>query len=88
MKIKNEYILREVAGNHVVIPVGEERTQFNGVMTLNDSGAFLWQKLSEGANDENELVEAIVSEYEVDEATAKKDVHSFVEAAKEKGLLE
>lgn len=88
MKIKAGYILREVAGNNIVIPVGEERTQFNGVMTLTGSGAFLWKKIESGVSGEDELVAAILSEYEIDEATAKADVHNFVQAATDKGLLE
>lgn len=88
MKIKEGYIMREVAGNNIIIPLGEERTQFNGVMTLSGSGAFLWKKLEGGVSDENELVAAVLEEYEIDESTAKSDVHNFVEAVKEKGLME
>ena len=88
MKIKDGYILREVAGNNIVIPVGEERTQFNGVITLAGSGAFLWKAIENGTDTEEGLVDAVLSEYEIDEATAKKDVRSFIQAAMEKGLLE
>lgn len=88
MKLKEGYILREVAGNNVIIPVGAARTKFNGVMTLSGTGAFLWRILENGAENEKELADAILSEYEIDEATASADVHSFVEKAYAKGLLE
>lgn len=88
MKLKEGYILREIAGNNVIIPVGDKRTKFNGVMTLSGTGAFLWKMLETGAESEKELADAILSEYEIDEATASADVHSFVEKVYAKGLLE
>lgn len=88
MKIKKEYILRKVAGINVVIPLGKESVSFNGVMTLNDTGAFLWDTLSKNDVSEQELVEMLLSEYEVDDVTAKKDVEEFILNAKSKGVIE
>ena len=45
MKIKEGYILRNVAGSFVVVPIGEAASEFNGMMNLNDTGAFLFEKL-------------------------------------------
>ncbi len=78
MKIKEGFILREVAGNYIVVAVGSAVKQFNGVITLNETGAYLWKQLEKGCEEE-QLVSALLSEYEVDEETAKKDVKAFIE---------
>lgn len=88
MKIKSGYLLREVAGNNVVIPLGDEVVNFNGVMTLSGSAAFLWRRLEGGAANEKELVDAILGEYDIDESTAAADVGDFISALSSKGLLE
>jgi len=49
MKIKNNLILREIAGSWIIVPVAEMVVEFNGLMNLNETGAFLWKKLAEGA---------------------------------------
>lgn len=86
MKIKSGFVLKEIAGSFIVVSVGERVKEFNGVITLNETGVLLWKKLEAGATEE-ELVKAILSEYEVDEATAKADVSGFVNKLKEANLL-
>lgn len=86
MKIKSGFILREVAGNYIVVSVGERVKEFNGVITLNDSGVFLWKKLEKGAT-EDELIGALLNEYEVEEAVAKSDVSEFISKLKDANLL-
>ena len=78
MKIKEGFMLREVAGNYIVVAVGGAVKQFNGMINLNETGAFLWQILEKGG-DEQTLFDALMNEYEVDEATARADVKEFVE---------
>ena len=86
MKLKSGFVLKEIAGSFIVVSVGERVKEFNGVITLNETGVLLWKKLEAGATEE-ELVKAILSEYEVDEATAKADVSGFVNKLKEAKLL-
>lgn len=88
MKIKSGYILRSVADNNIVIPVGEESIKFKGVMTLSGSGAYLWKILCEKDVSEQELADALCEKYDVDAETALADVKKFVKAAYEKGLFE
>jgi len=85
MKIRDGYILRQVAGQHVVIPFGEE-LDLNMMITLNDTGAFLWKCLEEETTESN-LVEAMLEEYEVDRETAQKSVRRYVEELKSNGIL-
>ena len=86
MKIKYGYVLREVAGSYVVIPVGENAADFNGVISLNEVGAFLWDKLKDDT-DENALLAAVTAEYDVDEMTARSDIAAFLSKVREQGLL-
>jgi len=86
LKIKDGFMLREVAGQCVVIPLGERVVEFNGIMTLSESGALLWKSLEKDVTDD-ELLSILLKEYSVDEEIAKADVREFVTALKEKGLL-
>ena len=52
MKIKDGFILKEMAGSWVVVPVGENMVNFQMMMTLNESGAFLWNQLAEEKTEE------------------------------------
>lgn len=86
LKIKEGYLLRKVAGKYIVVPVGEEAMDFNGVITVNETGAFLWEKLENGLN-EQELVNCLLAEYDVDEQTAINDVSAFINNLKNAELI-
>lgn len=86
MKIKDGFMLREIAGSWVVIPIGQRVVEFNGLMSLNESGALIWNMLEKGA-DIDDLVNYILSEYNIDEETAKADISEIVDLMKSKGLL-
>ncbi len=86
MKIKDGFILREVAGSYLVVAVGAAVKQFNGMINLNETGAFLWRILEKGATEEKAVAE-LLKEYDVDEETAKADVKAFVSKLTEAGLL-
>lgn len=87
MKIKTGYVLREVAHQAVVVPIGEAALNFNGVISLNSTGAFLW-KLLEKDISHVELVKRLMSKYRVDYDIAQNDVTAFIHAMNERGLLE
>lgn len=85
MRIKDGFLLREVAGQTVVLPVGED-LDLNMMITLNDTGRFLWEQLRREA-DEESLVAALLGEYEVDEETARNAVRGFVKKLHENDFL-
>ncbi len=87
MKIKEGFILREVANNFIVVAVGSAVKNFNGIINLNETGAFLWKVLEKGATKE-ELKKALLSEYEVSTDVAEQDITAFIGKLKEKGLLD
>ena len=87
MKIKSGFMLREVAGNYIVVAVGSRVKEFNGIINLNETGAFIWGLLEKGATEE-ELLTALLNEYEVDKEVARADVLSLLDKIREAGLLE
>ena len=85
MKIKEGFLLREVAGQTVVLPV-EDDLNLNMMITLNETGRFLWERL-QSETDETALVNALLAEYDVDEAKAAAAVQKFVKKLNENGFL-
>ena len=79
MKLKKEYICRKVAGTWVVMEIGAKSINADTVLVLNDTGALLWKHLAEGASRES-MAQALVTEYEIDQTIALRDVENFIEA--------
>lgn len=87
MKIKEGYVLRQVAGLWVVLPLAEEIVNFNGMIKLNDCGALLWKELERGCELEG-LVDAVLAEYSVTREQARADAVEFLEKLSGMGCLE
>lgn len=87
MKIKPGYRLRHVLDTDVIMGIGSEAYQPNQIMSLNETGAFLWRLLEAGAG-KQALVDALLREYDTDAETAGRDVEAFVARLREKGLIE
>ena len=68
-----------------MIPSGAE-LDLNMMITLNDTGCFLWEQLQKGTT-EDALVAALLEEYDVDEAMARTQVVKFVEKLNGHGFL-
>jgi len=86
MKLKSGLMLRQVAGENVVLSVGSE-VNINGMLTLNDTGVTLWKCLENGA-EKSDLVAALLAEYDVDEQTASAHVEAYVAKLEELGLID
>ena len=86
MKIREGYMLREVAGTSVVVPLGAEST-FHGMLKLNETGRLIWEKLTTGA-ERADLVAALLDEYEVTEEEAGRGVDAFLAALDKIEVLE
>lgn len=85
LKLKDGFILRQVAGQTVVLPTGSD-LDLNMMITLNETGAFLWERL-QAQTDEAALVAALLEKYDVDEATARESVSAFVKKLNDNGFL-
>lgn len=86
MKIRNTYILRNVAGENLVVPIGDS-VNFNSVITLNSTGKFLWELLQDDTTEE-QLIDALCSEYSIERETALRDVSRFIEKLKKNDMLD
>lgn len=86
MKLKDGFVLRSVGGHSIVVPVGAQMVDFNCMITLNDTGAFLWQQLQEERTAQ-ELTQALLGEYEVEPTIAEADVARFIEKLQQAELL-
>lgn len=78
MKLKKELISREIAGERFLVPVGKSVYDANGLFILTDVGAFIWDLLPNVDNQE-QILSAVLTEYQVDEETAKKDITEFLQ---------
>ena len=86
MKLKEGFVIREIAGQTVAVPTTGD-LDLDVMITLNGTGAFLWQQLQNETSEE-QLTAALLAEYNVDEATARKSVAAFVEKLKKNGFVE
>lgn len=87
MKIKNGFVVREIAGQSVVVALGEASKAFNGIIKLNETGRVMWDILTQGAEKED-IIDKILAEYDVDRKTVENDVDAFVNTLKENNILE
>ena len=87
MKIVKEFILREIAGESVLVPTGDTTQEFNGLITLTDTAKFIWEHIEE-ADSFKELVTMMLDEYDIDEETAKKDAYQFINELLGAGFVE
>lgn len=87
MKIVKEFILREVAGECVLIPTGETTQEFNGMITLSDTARFIWENL-EKADSLEEMTQMVLDTYEIDIETAQRDTAGFIRELFRAGFIE
>ena len=87
MQVSKDLILREVAGEYILIPVGKAALKIHGMINLTESAVFLWKKLQEDCTEE-ELVQALLKEYDIDRETAAADVRELIEQMQKIGVME
>lgn len=86
MKLKYDFEVREIAGDYVLVPMGEAALKLSGMITTNDVGVFLWKQLRTEITKE-ELLRKLVEEFEIDLETAGVDVDEYIEELWELDLL-
>jgi hypothetical protein len=88
MRQKDGFVLRDVLGDKALIGEGADVVNFGKLISLNDTAAWLWEKASElGDFTEEQLVDAILQEYDVDKAKAQADVTKLINTWKEMGVI-
>lgn len=88
MKTRNGFMLRRLGDEYVVVALGNAAENFSGIIRLNEPGSLLWEKLSKGIEDKDELVDLLLSTYDVDRDDAQKDVDEFLAKLNHSRLLE
>lgn len=87
MKVKEGFVLRNVVDEHIVMPTGDNIAKFEGAVVLNDVAAFVFEQLKNPMS-KDDLLQAILNEFEVDEATAKSDLDTLIEKLTELNIIE
>lgn len=87
MKINGEFILRQVAGESILVPVGQTALKLNGIITLDPVGTVIWQQLEAGKN-KAEILAQILEQFDVSEAVADADLDEFLEKLKKNNLIQ
>ena len=87
MKLNPEFVLQQVAGSWIVVPMGRASPDFNGMLTLNETGVVLWKALEAGGSVED-LAKALTKEYDVSMEQAVQDASAFLRKLQEAGCLE
>ena len=86
MRVIDDLIVREIAGEYILVPTGSAALKIHGMINLSESGYLLWNKLQSDCTEE-ELVDAILEEYEIDRETATEDMRIFLEKMNSIGIL-
>ena len=87
MKIKKDVVVRCVAGEYMLIPIGDAITDYNGLFVITESGMLLWDLIKNGA-EKDELVSALMKEYGIDSKTATEDINEFIKKLCNLGIAE
>ena len=86
MEVKKEFVLRNIAGDFVLVPLGKTAAEFNGIFPLTETAARIFELLPE-AKDENDIVSRIYDEFDCDLDTIKGDVSQFLNKLREYGII-
>ena len=86
MKVEKEIVLREIAGDYIVIPTGKTVLEFNGLISMNEVGVSIWKMLQRDVT-LDDLVRGILDEYDVEESVAREDIQEFLDKLEAGGIL-
>lgn len=78
LKLDKEYVLRQIGNDYIIVPVGKTALNFNGMITVNETGAFLWEQLLKGTDKEG-LLRTLMEIYEVTPEDAERDIDEFLD---------
>jgi len=85
MKINNNFMLKKVAGEYMIIPTGNNNVNFSKIFNINETGAFIFEKLKDGKNKE-EILELMSKEYNASKDILKNDIEEFIDELKKRGI--
>jgi hypothetical protein len=88
VKIKKDYVVKTVGEDIVVVPIKDEAIKFNGIMTLNRTGQFIFESLQNQDLSETDLLTLMLDKYDVEEKKAMNDIKNFINKCKKNGLID
>lgn len=88
MKIKPGFEMRDVCGEKVIFANGISNIDYTKFNVSNETGAFIFDLMTQGTEDEALIAEALTAEYDIDKDTATADVHNFCQQLKDAGIAE
>ena len=86
MKIKLDFVKREIVGENFLVPVGSAAKKYSGLIAMNEIAAFIWDNLPAAENDEA-VVNAVLENYDVEREVAEKDVSEFLDKLREMEII-
>ena len=86
MKLKDGFVLREIANQYMAVPIGVRAKELHGMIGLNETGAFIWERVSKNCSQED-IVKDLCEEYDVQHADALASVQRFFDKLKAEGIL-
>ena len=86
MEVKMDFVLRDIAGDLLLVPAGKSALDLNGMLTLNEVGGEIWHLLPK-VKDEEELVSHLLDLYEVEEDELRKDIRDFLQSLRQLGIV-
>ena len=85
MKLKKKFLVRDILGEIVLVPVGSSDECFSGMITMNEFGKFIWDNIEKN---QDEILSLILDEYEVEKSVAEKDLEEFLGCLKKANIIE
>ncbi|MGN0298884.1 MAG: PqqD family protein [Lachnospiraceae bacterium] len=86
MKTNPDFILRQIAGDNILVPCGTSAQNINGLINLNKTAAFIWKNIDTSKNPD-ELIQKVMNEFEVDKETASNDVNGLIRELIQVGMV-
>ena len=88
MKAKPGFNLRVVCGENIIVAEGEENIDFSNIISMNESSAYLWEKIGEDSFTPESMATMLTEEYDIDNATALEDATTLARQWIEAGIIE
>lgn len=80
LKTKKGFLLRKLGAEYMVVAIGEASKSFNGMIRMNETGAFYWKELEKGASEDDLVARTMERFTDVDEASVREDVKAFLQS--------
>ena len=88
MRTKKGFVLRDVCGENIIVAEGIENIDFNSIISLNETAAFIWKNVNDTDFDVERMAEMLLEEYDVDKETAVKDCKALAAKWLKAGIIE